>query len=333
MEHRDEEQALRRKGVFTIAWQIALAAIVVALILAYGSTFQVSEGYNAVVTRFGDPVRVISQPGLHAKWPWPMETAHPIDMRHRFFNTPLSSILTRDRRNVAAVSYVVWSVENPLMFFRSLGTLESAEQKLDGMVTASTNVHFGRYDLTAVVSTNQDDIQLDGIEEEILADVRDAALEKFGVKVDQVGVKRVAFPEENVSAVLAQMRSERNAEAQELRARGTKEAQRIRDEAMVKADEILAEGKKRSGDILGAAEQQSAAIYAQAHQLDPDFYRFWRSMQVIKKTMGSQTTVILRNDQEPFNALFQSNGLSIPGDITPARPRSPGTSADGGGTP
>ena len=145
---------------------------VIALILAYGSTYQVSEGHSAVVTRFGEPVRVVKQPGLRWKWPWPIETSHIIDMRNRFFNTPFTATFTRDRRNIVLLSYVVWSVEDPLLFFQSLGTLESAEQKLDGMVTAGKNYHFGRYDLTAIVSTNEQDIQLDKIEQAILDDVR-----------------------------------------------------------------------------------------------------------------------------------------------------------------
>jgi len=299
----------RRRWIVT---QTLLAAFVVALILAYGSTHQVPEAHSAVVTRFGQPVRVIREPGLKWKWPWPIETAHLVDMRNRFFNTPFTATFTRDRRNIVLLSYVVWSVDNPLLFFQSLGRIASAEQKLDGMVTAGKNFHFGRYDLTAIVSTDPDDIQLDRIEQAILEDVQQPAQEKFGVRVRQVGVKRIAYPEENLSAVLAQMRSERNAEAQELRARGTKEAQRIRDEAMVRADQILAEGKKQSGDILGAAEKESAAIYAEAHRLDPDFYRFWRSMQVVKKTLGTKATVVLRNDQEPFNELFHANALTSP---------------------
>ena len=311
--HNRDGQPAQRKSAMLIVTQMLLGSTVIALILAYGSTYQVSEGHGAVVTRFGEPVRVVKQPGLRWKWPWPIETSHTIDLRNRFFNTPFTATFTRDRRNIVLLSYVVWSVDDPLLFFQSLGTLESAEQKLDGMVTAGKNFHFGRYDLTAIVSTNEHDIRLDKIEQAILDDVRRPALEKFGVRVEQVGVKRIAYPEENVSAVLAQMRSERNAEAQELRARGTKEAQRIRDEAMVKADEILAEGKKRSGDIIGAAEKESAAIYAQAHRLDPDFYRFWRSMQVVKKTLGAQATVVMRNDQEPFNELFHVKGLTSPG--------------------
>lgn len=306
MDNRDDDQAVRRKPTLRIAMQVVLGVAVVGLILAYGSTFQVSEGHSAVVTRFGEPVRVITEPGLQWKWPWPVETAHVIDMRNRFFNTPYTATFTRDRRNVVLLSYVVWSVEEPLLFFQSLGTPESAERKIDGMVTAGKNLFFGRYDLTAIVSTNEEEIRLDEIEQSILGAVHDEAMEKFGISVQQVGVKRIAYPKENVSAVLAQMRSERNAEAQELRARGTKEAQRIRDEAMVKADQIVAEGRKQSGDILGAAEKESAEIYSKAHQLDPDFYRFWRSMQVIKKTLGARATVVLSNDREPFDQLFHA---------------------------
>jgi membrane protease subunit HflC len=315
MPNRDD-QPVQRESVLSIIVPALLGSTVLVLMLAYGSTYQVSEGHSAVVTRFGEPVRVVTEPGLCWKWPWPIEAYHTIDMRKRFFDTPYTATFTRDRRNIVLLSYVVWSVEDPLLFYQSLGTLESAEQKLDGMVTAGKNFYFGRYDLTAIVSTNEQEIQLPTIEQAILNEVRKPALEKFGVRVEQVGVKRIAYPEENVSAVLAQMRSERNAEARELRARGTKEAQRIRDEAMVKADEILAAGKKSSGDIIGAAEKESAAIYAQAHRLDPEFYRYWRSMQVVKKTLGAQATVVLRNDQQPFNELFHASGLASPAAVT-----------------
>ncbi len=334
MESPDSEPLTRRKSLLGTLGQSAIATVVAGVVVAYGSTYQVSEGRNAVVTRFGEPVRVVAQSGLRWKWPWPIETAHEVDMRYRFFNTPFTATFTRDRRNVILRSCVVWRVENPLLFFQSLTTPEAAEQKLDGMVTAGKNFHFGRYDLTAIVSIQPDDIQLDSIERAILEDVRKPALAKFGISVAQIGVKRIAYPEENVAAVLAQMRSERNAEAQELRARGTKEAQRIRDEAMVQAEEIVTAGRKKAGEILGAAEKNAADIYAQAHRLDPEFYRFWRSMQVIKKTLGAKATVVLRNDIEPFSQLFNPNskasqipvldsasGLSGPEAADGARPR------------
>ncbi len=307
MTENNDDQANGRGSVAGFLLQIVFALIVVGLLLAYGSTFTVSEGSNAIVTQFGKPVRTITEPGLQGKWPWPIEQVHPIDTRYRYFNTPLTATFTKDRKNVILESYVVWRVDDPLKFFQSLGTPEAAEQKLDGMVAAGKNFHMGNYELTSLVSTEPGQIKTDEIEAAILKDVQGPALEKFGISVNQIGIKRIAYPEENISSVLDQMRAERKAEAGELRAKGTKEAKRITNEGLVEEAEILRTGREEAGKILGAAEKEAAEIYAQAHQLDPEFYSFWRSMQVIKKMLGAKATVILRNDQEPFNRLFQTS--------------------------
>ncbi len=313
-ENRPSRHDSATGSVMSFLLRIGFALIVVGLLLAYGSSFTVSEGNNAIVTRFGDPIRAIHQSGLYWKWPWPIEQVHPIDVRYRYFNTPFTATFTRDRKNVVLLSYVVWRVEDPLLFFQAWGTPEAAEQKLDGMVAAGKNFHMGNYNLTALVSTTSGEIKTDEIEGAILKDVQGPALEKFGISVEQIGIKRIAYPGENMSAVLDQMRAERRSEAGELRAKGKKEAQHIRDEGLVKAEEILRTGREEAGRILGKGEKEAAEIYAQAHQLDPEFYRFWRSMQVIKKTLGAKATVILRNDQEPFNQLFQT---SIPSGTRP----------------
>ena len=99
------------------------------------------------------------------------------------------------------------------------------------------------------------------------------------------------------------MRAERQAEAGAIRAQGEKEAQGIRDEALVRSEEIRREGREEAGRIRGQAEKQAAEIYAKAHQLDPEFYRFWRSLQAIKRTLGAKATVILRTDQGFFDVL------------------------------
>jgi membrane protease subunit HflC len=283
--------------------RIVLAVAVVALIVASSMYFQVSEGYQAVVTRFGDPVRSLHQAGLAWKWPWPIERVHQIDVRRRLYNSPYTATLTRDQKNVILLTYAVWRVEDPLLFLQSLGTPEAAEQKLDGMVAASKNFHLGRYDLSALVSTTPDAIQTERIEQAILDDVAPSALEKFGIAIEQVGIKRIAYPEENITTVLEQMRAERRAEAGKLRAEGEKEAQRIRDEVLVKCEEIRRQGREEAGKILGQAEREAADIYARAHRLDPEFYRFWRSLQAIKKTLGAKATVILRTDQGFFDVL------------------------------
>ncbi len=303
MTQLDDVATMRKPSALAMMIRLVLAVAVVGLVVAYSMYFQVSEGSKAVVTRFGDPVRALHQAGLAWKWPWPIERVHTIDIRRRLYNSPYTATLTRDQKNVILLTYAVWRVEDPQLFLQSLGTPEAAEQKLDGMVAASKNFHLGRYDLAALVSTIPGAIQTEQIEQAILDDVAPSALAKFGIAVEQVGIKRIAYPEENITTVLQQMRAERRAEAGKLRAEGEREAQQIRDEVLVKCEEIRRQGREESGKILGQSEKEAADIYAQAHRLDPEFYRFWRSLQAIKKTLGAKATVILRTDQGFFDVL------------------------------
>jgi membrane protease subunit HflC len=250
-----------------------------------------------------------------------VERVHQIDVRRRVYNTPYTATLTRDQKNVILLTYAVWRVEDPLLFLQSLGTAEAAEQKLDGMVAASKNFHLGRYDLAALVSTTPGAIQTEAIEQAILADVGQSALSKFGIAIEQVGIKRIAYPEENIATVLQQMRAERRAEAGKLRAEGEREAQQIRDDVLVKCEEIRRQGREESGKIQGQAEKEAAEIYARAHRLDPEFYRFWRSLQAMKKTLGSKTTVILRTDQGFFDVLSQPPRAAHPAEAVTGNSR------------
>ncbi len=309
------ETPVARFSLFALAARILFAALVSGLLLAYGVYFSVSEGQAAVVTRFGEPMREITQAGPYWKWPWPIEHVHLFDTRMKLFNTPFTATFTRDKRNVILLTYVAWHVQKPLLFLQATGSRDVAEKKLDGMVTAAKNFHIGQYDLSALLSTNAESLKVDEIERAILDDIRVPLLDKFGVHVDQVGFKRIAFAEENVPAVLAHMRSERRAEADRLRAEGEKEAQGIRDEALVKSAETLLEGREKAGAVRGQAEKEAAQIYAQAHDLDPDFYRFWRSLEAIKKVLAGKATLILRTDQGFFDVLTDpSRGLktSVP---------------------
>jgi membrane protease subunit HflC len=310
--HHHHGVDLPRLPLRAILWRALLALIIVGLLVAYGSSYTVREGYSGIVTRFGDPVQVHNSAGeedgagFYWKWPWPIEQVHEIDMRLRYYNTPFTATFTRDRKNVVLLTYAIWKVEDPLLYFQSLGSAEAAEQKLDGMVAASKNFHMGNYELTSLVSTNPDEIKTPEIEQAILEDVRRAAREKFGIDIEQIGLKRIAYPEENMEAVLEQMRAERRAEAGELRAKGTREAEAIRNEGLVQAEQIRRQGREEAGKIIGKAEKEAAEIYAKAHQLDPGFYRFWRSLQVARKTLGEKDTIVLRSDQAPFETMFEA---------------------------
>lgn len=307
-----------------------MAGVIVALVISYSAYYQVNEGQAAVVTRFGAPVREVRDAGFYWKLPAPIDRVRLIDLRRRLFNTPFSATFTRDRKNVILLSYVVWRVQNPLLFLQSVGDRETAQQKISGMATAMKNFHIGAFELSALVSTDPKNIRTAEIEDAILKDVREDALKKFGIEIEQVGIKRIAYPEENVAAVLQQMKAERIAEADRLRAEGKKEASRIRNEALVNSEVILREGLEEAGRIRGDAEKEAARVYSRAHDLDPEFYKYWRQLRAIRKTLGAKSTVILRTDQGFFDVLGGPTHPNRPARSTEEEARASGPLIEGG---
>lgn len=309
------DQPQKRSSIVLLNAGVAL--FLVAILIGYACYVQVREGNAVVVTRFGEPVRSMTEPGPYFKLPWPIEDARHFDMRKRVFNTPYTATLTRDRRNVVLLTYVVWSIDDPRLFLQSVGDETAASAKLDGMVTAAKNTLMGRYDLSALVSTDPQQIQTPEIESDILAEVQNTASNEFGIAIEQVGFKRIAYEQANVTAVLAQMRAEREAESKKLRAFGDKESQRIRGDAAVKSEEILREGRLEAGRIRGEAERAAAEIYALAHRTDPEFYRYWRSLEALKKTLSQDATVVLRTDQGFFDLLTDPPETPRNGELKP----------------
>lgn len=282
----------------------AVAALVALLALgAYASAVIVREGEVVLITRFGKPQRTASEPGLHWKLPWPIDQTTVIDMRARIYETGHTEMLTRDKKNIIARSFVVWRVGDPLLFSQAVGEATQAEVKLDGLLTNAAIGTLGGHDLSALVSTTPADLHVDTIEAELLAATERLALERYGVKVEQVRLERVSLPEENVTAVFAQMRAERKQFAAKSQAEGAREAARIESEAKLQAAEIRAKGDEEAARIRGQADAEIAKTYADAHRVDAELYRFTRSLESIQKLVTQNTSLILRTDSEPFSLL------------------------------
>ena len=112
-----------------------------------------SEGDSAIVVRLGNPTRVLDTPGLYFTLPWPVEEVVTVDRRRRTFQTQHTEMLTKDKKNVVLVSFVIWSVSN-LKFFQSIGDIETADDKLNGLVTNAKIGVLGKYELSALASTD-----------------------------------------------------------------------------------------------------------------------------------------------------------------------------------
>jgi membrane protease subunit HflC len=282
---------------------LALAAIVFS-----ATAVVVKEGQAVLVTRFGRPLRAATQAGLHWKFPWPIDAQTSLDMRRRVYETGQTEMLTRDKKNIIARTFVVWRIGDPLTFTQAIGNEGAAEGKLDGLMTNAAIGTLGGHDLSALVSTNPSDLQVDQIESELLASTAPMALRNYGVAVEQVRLERLALPAENVTAVFGQMRAERRQFAAKFDAEGQREASRIGSEADLEAARIRAKGAEEQARILGESAAQVAKIYADAHRIDPDLYRFTRSLDSLDKLVKGNTALILRTDSEPFSLLVNKNG-------------------------
>ena len=281
-----------------VVGSVALLAIVF-----YATAVVVGEGQAALITRFGRPLRAATQAGLHFKLPWPIDQATWLDLRRRIYETGHTEMLTRDKKNIIARTFVVWRIGDPLTFTQAIGNQSGAEAKLDGLLTNAAIGALGGHDLSALVSTNPADLQVDQIESELLASTAPLALHSYGVAIEQIRLERIALPEANVTAVFDQMRAERKQFAAKFQAEGELEASRIRSEAELEAARISAKGAEEEARIRGESAAKVAKIYGDAHRVDPELYRFTRSLDSLDKLVTGSTSLILRTDSEPFSLL------------------------------
>src|ERR1700720_3413155 len=223
-----------------IVGTLALLAIIIQ-----ATAVVVGEGQAVLITRFGRPLRAATQAGLHWKLPWPIDQASLLDMRRRVYETGHTEMLTRDKKNIIARTFVVRRIGDPLAFTQAIGAEGGAEGKLDGLLTNAAIGTLGGHDLSALVSTNPSDLQVDQIESELLASAAPLAFRNYGVKIEQIRLERIALPEENVRAVFDQMRAERRQFAAKFEAEGEREGSPIRSEAELEAAGIPGKGRQR----------------------------------------------------------------------------------------
>ena len=242
----------------TQRWLRGIVGILALAAIAFqASALVVGEGQAVMVTRFGRPLRAATQAGLHWKFPWPIDDASLLDMRRRLYETGQTEMLTRDRKNVIARTFVVWRIGDPLLFSQAVGVQNGADAKLDGLLTNAAIATLGGHDLSALVSTNPSDLQMDQIENELLAATAPMAMRSYGVTIEQIRLERLALPEENVTAVFDQMRAERRQFAAKYEAEGQQEASRIQSEAQLEAARIEAKAAEETARIRGESQRRS----------------------------------------------------------------------------
>lgn len=283
--------------------RFTVSVLVLVILFSFMIGFQVRQNEQVVLTRFGNPMRVIQKPGLYAKWPWPIEKVNRFDARLNFYEIRLSEALTKDKRNVIVPVFVAWRITDPQRFLEAIGSIENAKAKLDSLVSSAKNTVLGNYDFGQLVSVTPADVKLPEIEQKINGLTATQANNSFGVAIEQVGIERVTLPEVNTRYVFERMRAERSQFAERYRAEGRQEADAINAETDAEKTVLLAEARKSAEETRGKAEAEVAHIYSAAHQEQPDLYRFLRELEALKKVVNQNTTLVLDANSPPFDLL------------------------------
>ena len=182
-------------------------------------TFTVNATECVVVTQWGRPVRTIEDPGLKVKWPPPVQKVNRFDQRLQMLESRLVEFLTKDKKNVVVKFFVVWRIEEPKHFFLSVSDVGTAEQKLDDILISKGGAAVGDYEFDELISTEKK-VRIGDLEQRIEIDLEAQTLRDYGIRIDTVGISRLALPESNAYSVYNRMKAERKAIANKYRAEG-----------------------------------------------------------------------------------------------------------------
>lgn len=269
------------------------------LVSLLDSLFIVPQTGQAIVIQFGDPKRVVQEPGLHVKVPF-IQRLVMYDNRLLSLDPPAKEVLLADKKRIVVDTLLRFKIVNPLLFYQALQTEEMAHSRLSDASVSSLRDVLGKHDMKTVLSPRRT---------EIMAQIRDevdAKAKAFGVQVIDLRIRRADLPDETSQAVYARMRSEREREAKEFRAQGQQMNQKIKAEADRDRVKILAEAQKQAQIIQGQGDKQAAHIWAKASARDKDFYAFYRSLEAYKNSMTDGKTAMVLSPDSEFFKFFKS---------------------------
>ena len=275
---------------------VAIAVVVVAL----GALFTVVPTEQALVLRFGQPVRdLIDAPGLYVKWPF-IDSVIYIDKRILDLDEARQEVLVADNQRLEVDAFVRYRISDPLRFYQSVGSIQGANAQLGGMLNSALRRTLGEASITDIVRDKRD---------ALMADIKDQMIggaKRFGLDVVDVRIKRADLPAENSEAVFHRMQTERQQRAASYRAQGSQQAQQIRAEADRKVTVITAQAQQQSEQIRGEGDGERNRIFAETYGADPEFFAFYRSMQAYQNAFKDGQTRTLVSPKSDFFRYFST---------------------------
>ena len=264
---------------------LALIGLVVVVlgVLVSGSIFVVHQQDQALVLQFGDPKRVVKEPGLNFKIPF-IQNVEYFDKRILDFDAEAEEVPTKDQKQLVVNAFTRYRIVDPLKFFQTVNNERGMEIRLANVINASLRAVFGEVALATLLTSERARLVHN------IAQRVDKQGVEFGVNVIDVRIKRVDLPEENSQAIFRRMQTQREQEARRIRAEGQKEAKSIRADADKQSTIIQADARKTGEILRGEGEAGAQKIYNSAYGQDRDFFDFWISMNALREGLTGNNT-------------------------------------------
>src|SRR6266498_341437 len=281
---------------------VALILLFVVLIVGYSSVFTVSQTEQVLVVRLGEPVRVVTEPGLNFKAPF-IDTVISIDKRILDLENPSQEVIAFDRRRLVVDAFARYRIKNALRFYQSIGSIQAANIQLTTLLNGSLRRVLGEATFIQIVRDEREAL-MGKIREQL-----DKEADGYGISVVDVRIRRADLPEQNSQAVYQRMQTERQREAAEFRAQGSQKSQEIRARADRDVTVLVAEATSRAEQIRGEGDAERNRIFAEAFGRDLDFFAFYRSMQALEAGLKhNDTRMLLKPDSEFFRYFVDPSG-------------------------
>lgn len=266
-------------------------AAAVLLVLGLSTTFVVQQTEQAIVLRFGNPVRVINEPGLKFRIPF-AETVERFDKRVLDSDPEAEEVIASDQKRLVVDAFARYRIVDPLRYYQTVSNERGLQARLERIINGTLRNVVGNVTLASVLSEERAAIMA-----EIQKQVQNEA-KTFGIDVIDVRIRRADLPQANSEAIYSRMKSEREREAKEFRAQGAELAQRIRARADRERTVLLADAAKQAQILRGDGDGEQVQIWAKAAGQDPEFFMFYRSMEAYRQSLSGDTTLVLQPDSD-----------------------------------
>ncbi len=280
---------------------ILLAILIFFSIIIYNSLFFVEQRIQTLVLQFGEPVRVIKEPGLNFKIPLAQNIVR-FDKRILLFDNQAEEIIAADKKRLIVDAFVRYKIIDPLKFYQTVRYEAALNNRLGSVVNNSLRAVLGRAPLQAVISEKREILM-----QEVSGLVAKRA-GQFGISIEEVRIKKADLPSENSEAIYRRMQTERQQEAAQIRAIGEEKSRVIKAEAEKNKTVLLAEAQ-RDGEILrGEGDAKKNKILGQAFSKDPNFFAFYRAMQAYSRALTEGDTTMVLSPKGDFFEFFGDTG-------------------------